>query len=79
MALIHSALLKLDTAPTQVFLEAAIAEITLTDNLHFGVQYFSAPNSHNQIVLSSGSDATIAATYPGFSYMFLNGYTSRRH
>jgi len=70
---IHSALRQLDTPPTQVFLEAAIAEITLTNNLHFGVQYFSQPNTQNQIVLSTGSGATISATYPGFSYMFLNG------
>jgi len=70
---IHAALLQLDTAPTQVFLEAAIAEITLTDNLHYGVQYLSQPNSHNQIVLSSGQTSLIAPAYPGFSYMFLNG------
>jgi len=70
---IHSALLQLDTAPTQVFLEAAIAEITLTDNLHYGVQYLSQPNAHNQIVLTSGQTSLIAPAYPGFSYMFLNG------
>jgi general secretion pathway protein D len=72
---VHSALRQLDTAPMQVFLEAAIAEITLTNNLHFGVQYFSQPNAQNQLVLTTGSGASITASYPGFSYMFLNGNT----
>lgn len=70
---IHSALHELDTAPIQVFLEAAIAEITLTNNLGYGVQYFSQPNAKNQIVLSNGLSASIGPNYPGFSYMFLNG------
>src|SRR6202012_1632151 len=37
---IVAALKKLDAAPLQVLLEAAIAEVTLTDNLKYGVQYF---------------------------------------
>lgn len=72
-SVIHAALRQLDTAPTQVFLEAAIAEITLTNNLGYGVQYLSQPNAKNQIVLSNGTSAAIGASYPGFSYMFLNG------
>jgi len=70
---IHAALRQLDTTPIQVFLEAAIAEITLTDKLGYGVQYLSQPNAKNQFVLSNGTSAAIASSYPGFSYMFLNG------
>jgi len=72
-ATIESALHQLDTAPVQVFLEAAIAEVTLTNDLHYGVQYFYKPNAQNQFVLSSSGTANITPSFPGFSYMFLNG------
>ena len=44
----RAALRKLDTAPLQVLLEAAIAEVTLTNNLKYGVQYFYQPNSQTR-------------------------------
>jgi general secretion pathway protein D len=69
---IQSALAQLDVAPLQVLLEAAIAEVTLTNNLSYGVQYYFQPNAQNQIVLSNSATtgAAITATYPGFSYIF---------
>lgn len=69
-ATVRAALEQLDTAPLQVFLEAAIAEVTLTDNLSYGVQYFFRPGSKNQFVLSSGTTSAIAPSFPGFSYVF---------
>jgi len=70
---IEQALRKLDTQPLQVLLEAAIAEVTLTNNTQYGVQYFYQPNSANQIVLSDSGSSAIAQSFPGFSYMFANG------
>jgi general secretion pathway protein D len=70
---IEQALRKLDAAPLQVLLEAAIAEVTLTNNTQYGVQYFYQPNSANQIVLSDSGSSSIAQSFPGFSYMFANG------
>ncbi len=70
---IEQALRKLDTAPLQVLLEAAIAEVTLTNNTQYGVQYFYQPNSTNQLVLSDSGSSAIAQSFPGFSYMFSNG------
>jgi general secretion pathway protein D len=70
---LENAMHELDTAPVQVFLEAAIAEITLTDDLNYGVQYFYQPDAKNQFTLSSSKSASIAPTFPGFSYMFLQG------
>jgi general secretion pathway protein D len=69
---IQNALSQLDVAPLQVLLEAAIAEVTLTNNLSYGVQYYFQPNAQNQIVLSNSATtgAAISATYPGFSYIF---------
>ena len=70
---IEQALRKLDAAPLQVLLEAAIAEITLTNDTKYGMQYFYQPNQANQIVLSDSGTSTIMQSFPGFSYMFSNG------
>jgi len=70
---IEASLRKLDAQPLQVFLEAAIAEVTLTDNLQFGIQYFYQPGSQHQLTLSSTSSGTVASSFPGFSYMFTRG------
>ncbi len=70
---IEQALHKLDAAPLQVLLEAAIAEVTLTNDTKYGVQYFYQPNSTNQLVLSDSGTSAIAQSFPGFSYMFSNG------
>jgi general secretion pathway protein D len=82
-AVVQDALKQLDVAPLQVLLEAAIAEVTLTNNTQFGFQYFykpnSTPNSTSTLTLTNGTtnvisaSAPLAATLPGFSYMFSNG------
>src|SRR5262249_44673787 len=59
--------------PLQVLLEAAIAEITLTNDLQYGVQYFYKPGDDHQIVLSNSNSALISPTFPGFSYLFAQG------
>jgi general secretion pathway protein D len=87
-AVIQDALRQLDIAPIQVLLEASIAEVTLTNETQFGVQYF-LNGAHNQGILTQGSTVpltttnsiigqttpavNISAPYPGFSYMFMNG------
>ncbi len=70
---IENALHQLDTVPLQVMLEAAIAEVTLTKELQYGVQYFFQPNNKQQLVLSNSATASIAPVYPGFSYIFSPG------
>jgi general secretion pathway protein D len=72
-ATVEAALHQLDTQPVQVFLEAAIAEVTLNNDMQYGLQYFYQPNSQNQFVLSNGASSAIAAAFPGFSYMFSHG------
>ncbi len=69
---IESALRKLDAAPLQVLLEAAIAEVTLTNDIKYGVQYFWK-DSHNQVVLSDSGSTSVVPSLPGFAYMFSNG------
>src|SRR5262249_37008005 len=70
---IRAALTELDIAPLQVFLEAAIAEITLGDNLKFGMQY-AFSDAHNTVTLTNSTTSTaIAPSVPGFSYVYTNG------
>lgn len=70
---IEASLRKLDAPPLQVYLEAAIAEVTLTNDLQFGVQYFYQPGGRHTITLSDTKSGTIASAFPGFSYMFTRG------
>jgi general secretion pathway protein D len=69
-AAIQNALAQLDVTPLQVLLEAAIAEVTLTNDLQYGVQYYFQSGQQNQFVLSAGPSSVIAPTFPGFSYLF---------
>ncbi len=69
---IEKALSQLDVTPLQVLLEAAIAEVTLTNNLSYGVQYYFK-TGQNQFTLSDTASNVISPSFPGFSYMFNGG------
>ena len=67
------ALRQLDISPVQVLIEASIVEVTLTDELRYGLQwYFSGGGGGGgrtglgQLVTSD--DGTIGAIAPGFAY-----------
>ncbi|MBL6854211.1 MAG: type II secretion system secretin GspD [Alphaproteobacteria bacterium] len=70
---LQSAIRDLDTAPLQVFLEASIAEVTLTDDMKYGLQYYFQPDPTNQLTLTNTASPAIASVLPGFSYVFTNG------
>ena len=72
-AVIEEVLHHMDIAPVQVELEAVIAEVTLTNDLQYGVQYFYQPSNKHQIVLSGGNSTNITPALPGFSYIFTQG------
>ena len=59
-----------DIAATQVLLEATIAEVTLNDNLKFGIRWF-LQKGNNNIKFTDSIIGTVGPTFPGFSY-FLN-------
>jgi general secretion pathway protein D len=66
---IVSILQRLDRQPTQVMLEAVIAEITLNDELKFGVKWYAQKNP-SQFTFSDAAAGAVASTFPGFSYFF---------
>jgi general secretion pathway protein D len=70
-AIVEDALRKLDVPPYQVLIEAAITEVTLTDDLRFGVQWNFQTGDSN-FALSEGSGPSPTRILPGFSY-FLSG------
>ncbi|MGF3025968.1 type II secretion system secretin GspD [Methylobacterium aquaticum] len=72
---------RLDAMPTQVLLETVIAEVTLNDNLAFGVQWFLkhrgdrfnlASTETDKAAVTSGTAGLITAAMrgvPGFNYL----------
>lgn len=71
--IVSAALAQLDIEPLQVLLEAVIAEVTLTDEIRYGIQYFYQSEDRQQFVLSSASTSAIAPGLPGFAYTFTQG------
>lgn len=72
---IRSALEKLDVVPSQVLIEASIIEVTLVDDLEFGVEWFlenSIGDSTGGARLNLGEAANIGPRVPGFSYSITN-------
>ncbi|MGO4665683.1 type II secretion system secretin GspD [Bosea sp. 2RAB26] len=61
----------LDIVPNQVLIEATIAEVTLNDDLKFGVRWFLQNQRGNQTgTFTNAIDGAISAAFPGFSYVF---------
>ena len=68
---ILAALKQLDVSPMQVLIEVTIAEVTLSDNLSYGVEWFfkNAFGSKTGVAtLDLGTAAGLNALQPGFSY-----------
>jgi general secretion pathway protein D len=63
---------KLDVPPTQVMIEAAIVEVTLNDQLQYGVQW-SFANRTSLGALSQGTTNAPTSLFPGFTYAYTHG------
>ena len=73
-SVIEAALLRLDTPSRQVLIEASLAEVTLTDEIKYGVQW-SYNGKHGPITLSDATSAAAAQSSAGLSFLF-TGSTS---
>ncbi|MGI9418813.1 MAG: type II secretion system secretin GspD [Geminicoccaceae bacterium] len=69
---IHAALRELDRQPLQVLLEATIAEVTLKDELSYGVQWFFS-SGESSVSLSEFTDGVVGQIFPGFSGLLQRG------
>lgn len=73
---IRAALSKIDKLPSQVLIEVSIWEVTLKDELSYGVEWFF--NSKGGVdglnnkggLLSMNDGGTVSRSVPGFSYLF---------
>lgn len=73
---IEATLKRLDVPPTQVLIEASIIEVTLTDDLKYGLQWAFTDKARGGLtgtgVLSTAAGAVFGATPAGFSYTLSN-------
>lgn len=58
----------LDIVPAQVLIEATIAEVTLNDQLRYGVQFFLETSSGGGFGFSTGTDSSAPSAFPGFTF-----------
>jgi general secretion pathway protein D len=70
--IVEMALAKLDVPPLQVLIEAVVAEVTLTTDLRYGVQWFFQVGS-NGFTLSNGNSGAVSPTFPGFAAVLQSG------
>ncbi|MCH7794003.1 MAG: type II secretion system secretin GspD [Proteobacteria bacterium] len=73
--MIEATLKRLDITPLQVLIEVTIAEVTLDDDLKYGLQWFFEQGD-SSITFSTLSTGAVASAFPGFSYFF-NGNDAR--
>ncbi len=74
---IEAALVKLDIVPLQVLIEATIAEVSLTDELRYGVQWFLKDAGNLDLALSEVASGDVATLFPGFSAILRSGADPR--
>ncbi len=60
---------KLDIRPLQVLIEATIAEVSLNDELRYGLQWFFKSGASEFLLTEATSGAAVVPTFPGFSYL----------
>lgn len=71
-AVIEDALRKLDVPPMQVMIEAAITEVSLTDDLRYGLQWNFIEGNENAVLTDSTTGTNLTRDVPGFSFLFGN-------
>lgn len=62
-------IISLDSTPVQVLLEATIAEVSLNDELEFGLRWFFENGEVNG-TFSDASNGAVAANFPGLALVF---------
>lgn len=68
-SVIEAALLRLDAPSRQVLIEASLAEVTLNDELRYGIQW-NYNGKKGPITLSDSATGAISQSFPGLSYLF---------
>lgn len=64
----------IDVLPDQVLIEAVIAEVSLNDDLRYGVQWFFDSRTGGDFTFSDASSGSVSVKFPGFAYKFTGNY-----
>ena len=70
--MVEAALKRIDVVPLEVLIEATIAEVTLGNDLQYGLQYFFHQHENKFIFGGSATpilSAAIPGVFPGFNYI----------
>ena len=67
--LLQQVITLLDVTPNQVMLEATIAEVTLRDDLSYGLNWFLESGDFD-LTFSAADTGAVASAFPGFSALF---------
>ena len=66
---------RLDVPTTEIMLEGTIAEVTLTDELKFGLKWFFEKGNH-RLTFTDAASGVVASSFPGFSYFLATANAS---
>ncbi len=67
--MIEATLKRLDLIPLQVLIEATIAEVTLNDELKYGLEWFFSQGDFD-VTFSDSPTGGVGSAFPGFSALF---------
>jgi general secretion pathway protein D len=70
--LVERAILALDRPPLQVAIDATIAEVTLNDDLEYGLSWFFRAGNF-EFRLASAPSGAVAPSFPGFNAFYTGG------
>ena len=62
-----------DVPPEQILIEATIVEVTLNNELRFGVNWDWLFSNGDKLTLSDATSGAVAQRFPGLSYVFIDG------
>jgi general secretion pathway protein D len=71
--LIRQVLQGIDVPPLQVLIEVTVAEVTLNDQLNYGVEYFFNSGKTNTLLTTGSSALGITPPVPGFALSWVTG------
>jgi len=72
IAEVRALLEALDRPRAQVFIEAAIVEVTLTDELRYGLNWSGVEDDRIRATFSDGPSGGVTSRFPGFSVSYVN-------
>ena len=71
--LVRQVLQGIDVPPLQVLIEVTVAEVTLNDQLNYGVEYYINAGNTNALLTTGVNPFAITPSVPGFAFSWVTG------